>query len=106
MNHAQGTAAWDDAGREYVFQGAFADPRDAARALKHGARMGILDGWGKDEAIDWIDVPVFRGSNALKSLGRWFDDQIDAVANPSLTHWRAVSGEDEMIVVWDDCSIQ
>jgi len=65
VNHAQGTAAWDDAGAEYVFRGGFVDPRDAARALKHGARLGILEDWGMDEAIDWIDVPVFRGSNAL-----------------------------------------
>ena len=104
-NHAQGAAAWDDAGAEYAFRGSFVDPRDAARTLKQGARLGILDDWGMDEVIAWFHVPAFRGSKALKSFHRWFEDQIVGLVNPSLTHWRAVSGEDEIIVIWDDCVI-
>ena len=104
-NHAQGAAAWDGAGAENAFRGSFVDPRDAARTLKQGARLSILDDWGMDEAIAWFHVPVFRGSKALKSFHRWFEDQIVGLVNPSLTHWRAVSGEDEIIVIWDDCVI-
>lgn len=102
-NCAQGSMAWDDAEVEYSFQGSFVYSRDASRRLKHGARLGILKGWGRNDSIEWIDVPVFSRSNALKSLNRWFEGLIGNIENPSLTHWRAAGG-DEMILLWDDCS--
>ncbi|MBG6215360.1 hypothetical protein RCH23_003300 [Cryobacterium sp. CAN_C3] len=103
-NHAQGTDAWDETGIEYSFQGAFVDSRDAARRLKYGARLGVLQDWGTDNSIQWLTVPVFSGSNALKSLHRWFKDQLQGIENPSFTHWLEVSGSGEIILLWDDCS--
>lgn len=102
--HAQLSTAWDDIGAEYTFQGSYTDNRDAARAIKHGARLGVLSDWGRDDSITWIDIPVFEGSKALKGLSRWVDALVSRVANPSLSHWRAVAGDNEMILIWDDCT--
>jgi hypothetical protein len=102
-NYANGREAWDDAGNEYVFCGGFVDQRDAARALKYGARLGILEAWGRSDAIDWIGVPTFEGSNALKSLTRWFAERAATLGNPSFTFWEAVAGDQEKLLLWDDC---
>lgn len=104
VNYANGRKAWDEAGEEYLFHGSFVDQRDAARELKYGARLGILEGWGKPDAIEWIDVPTFEGSNALKSLTRWFAEHAATLENPSFTFWEASAGDGKMLLLWDDCS--
>jgi hypothetical protein len=103
-NYANGSEAWDETGAEYLHIGGFVDPRDAARALKYGARLGILEYWGSPDAIEWIDVPRFEGSNALKSLTRWFAERAATLENPSYTFWEAVAGDGKMLLLWDDCS--
>jgi hypothetical protein len=104
-DYAQGSRAWDDAGAEYSFSGAFLDLGDAVRALKHGTRLGLLKGWGTADAIVWFSVPVFEGSRALKALNRWFTESVSSLDSPSFTHWLAVAGDRAMILVWDDCGM-
>ncbi|PWC07170.1 hypothetical protein [Mycetocola zhujimingii] len=103
-NYAQRREAWDDAGNEYFFEGGFVDKRDAARALKHGAKLGLLKEWGTPDAIVWVAVPAFQGSTALKSLNRWFAEHVARLENPRLTYWTAVAGGDKMLLLWDDCT--
>ena len=73
-NYSRGPEAWDASGVHFT-QVARPELPDAARALKRGSEFAIMPNWGDD--LVWFDVPVFEGSNRLRSYRAWLGERMD-----------------------------
>lgn len=96
-SRARSDWAWDEEGNAYRRKKADASRDDAARAVKHGAQVGVLRDWGYG-TIEWRAVPaVCQKLDPARTL---IDELGDEVASSSPEHSEVLRS------VWADAKTQ
>jgi hypothetical protein len=95
-SYASGPDAWDGNGDHFRLAIGDLGLDGAARVLKHGAELGMIERWGDETR--WVEVPSFTGSSRLKALTRWLDELRSPPAR-YFTLWKSPVDSRTLVIV-------